>query len=182
MLIFSNLASWGCFKGLQKYNINSKGITRSFFFIGVLFTLASVAASGVDKGFTCHKLDVGYKIAASFQIVSCTLGALYLALALIADSIPPLDNFMEKTGRAIFIATGAIMMLLNVVAVILYPVLRMTVKNDKSAGDTSDPTYSIWQGLLITGTIFIGPSIMATVMFGKKKQAEGNEYQQVINA
>ena len=181
MLIFSNLASFGCFKGLQKYNINSKGITRSLFFLGIIFTLASVSASGVDKGFTSHKLDAAYKACASLQIISATIGSLYMTLALIADSIPPLEGFMEKTGRILFIGVAAIMLLFNIVAVILYPVMRMVLKNDKSAGDISDPTYSTWQGLLITGTIFIGPSLMATVMFGRKK-AEAHEYQEVINA
>lgn len=180
MLIFSNLASFGCFKGLQKYNINYKGITRSFFFIGVLFTLASIAASGVDKGFTCNKLNLAYNFVAGFQIVSSTLGSLYLTIALISDSIPPLEEFMEKVGRLVFIAVAAIMLLLNVVAVILYPVMRMTLKNDKSAGDISDPTYSVWQGLLITGTIFIGPSLMATVMFGRKKA--NADYNEVMDA
>ena len=179
MLILSNTASFGCLKAVKKYNINFKGVVQAFFFIAMIFTASSLASEGYNKSFSPHKLDAAYKSAVAFQTVSVIVGSIWLTVNLISTSIPLLERVIKRFGKVYLVFTASVVLLMNVTALLLYPIMRMVVtKNKESSDETDDPDYAVWNGLLITGTIFVGPTIMMTVMFNNEDgvQQQGDSY------
>ena len=173
ILILSNTASFGCLKALKKSNINFKGVIQALFFLAMVFTASSLASEGYSKSFSTHKLDDAYKSAVAFQTVSVILGCIWLTVSLISTSIPPLERVIKRFGKVYFVITASIILLMNVTALLLYPIMRMVVtKNKESSDEADDPDYAVWNGLLITGTIFVGPTIMMTIMFNNEDGAQ----------
>lgn len=163
-------------KFFKKVKIDFTGISLTSLFCGVTLSLASLAASGVNKKLSPPKLDTAFKVAIWLQLVSTVIGSVCVAVFLLSISIVPLKKLLTKFGKAYLVASAAVVLLLEVVALNLYMVMRMTLGDKASA----DPDLGLWSGLLIAGTVVLGPSLMIT-MAPKNESTNENVYKELID-
>lgn len=163
-------------KFFKKVKIDFTGISLTSLFCGVTLSLASLATSGVDKKLSPHKLDTAFKAAIWLQLIGTVVGSVCVAVFLLSMSIVPLKKVLVKFGKAYLVASAGVVLLLEVVALNLYMVMRMTLGDKASA----DPDLGLWSGLLIAGTVVLGPSLMIT-MAPKSEETTENVYKELID-
>lgn len=157
--------------------MNYKGIINALFFFGFVFILSSLATGGVEKEFAVEKVNKAYSGSASLQMIGVIFACLLIGINLLADSIDFFRGLVEKFGRLMFIAVNIAMIVLNILAIIVYPAVRGQYKGSE---DIEDPHYPGWSGLLIIGTLLDAASLVLTFLCGKSERGSNDEYTETL--
>ena len=145
-----------------------KGIINTLFFFAVIFVLSSLASAGMSPVYISDKLNRAFLASVGLQIIGVILACAFITVKLLADSIDFLRGLVEKFGKLLFIIVSIAMIVLNFLAVIIYPAVRGQVK-----GDIDYSRYNGWCGLLIIGTLLDVAALVLFFVFGRGARSEG---------
>lgn len=167
-------------KLVERTGIDFQGITVASLFCGIVFLVASLAATGFDRKVAPHELDVVFKICVWGEFVSIVIGSLSVLAFLLSLSIPYLKKVMEKNGRTILIVSTSLVLYLNVVIINLYIITWLILKFGKKS-EIHNPYFGLWSALFGVGLFILSPSLLLK-MASKKERDIGDNYKELIDA
>ena len=151
--------------------MNNKGVTQVLFFFTTIFILSSLISTGTSKDFLYLELGTAFKISFGLQLLSVLLCCLWMMLNLLSVSVELIDEAMSKAGRMYALITGGLVLLLNILALIVYPSASSQVhKTFGLSGEAEDSGFNVWCGLLAMGTLFDISALTVALFFEKKKK------------